>query len=223
MNISENPGPLFAALAEAQAKFKPVIRSESVTVRGQTKDGRPFTYDFEYAPLESIIDATREALSASQLTLTQLISGNELVTVLGHSSGAYLSSSVALPNTPRIQELGSAITYLRRYSMQAVLGIAAESDDDGAAQDGLQSQKRAPEPAPKPAKAKPSGAELPEKVREDLWEFAKKVGFSKPMLSDTCQNLFGKRRYDTLDEAAKLMEYLREQIPEEPEYLEGEP
>jgi hypothetical protein len=39
--------------------------------------------------------------------------------------------TIPTPENGTVQDLGSAITYLRRYSLQAMLGIAAEEDDDG--------------------------------------------------------------------------------------------
>jgi hypothetical protein len=54
-------------------------------------------------------------------------------TILAHSSGEYISESltmVAIMDTP--QSIGSAITYARRYSLLAALGVAT-CDDDGAA------------------------------------------------------------------------------------------
>lgn len=120
-------GPLAAALAKAQTDFPTVTRDKKVTV--QTKTGG--SYSFNYAPLDSILNAVRGPLSANGLVVVQLLDEGALVTSLIHDSGAVLSGRVDLPNTPDIQALGSAVTYLRRYAIQAMLGIAAEDDDDG--------------------------------------------------------------------------------------------
>jgi hypothetical protein len=120
-------GPLAAALAKAQAAFPRVTRDKTVTVT--TKTGG--SYSFKYAPLDSILEATRGPLAENGLTVVQLIDGHDLVTSLLHSSGAYLSGRAALPQSADIQGLGSAVTYMRRYAIQAMLGIAAEDDDDG--------------------------------------------------------------------------------------------
>jgi hypothetical protein len=120
-------GPLAAALAKAQAAFPTIGRDKSVTV--QTKSGG--SYSFKYAPLDTILSATRGPLTANGLALMQLLDDGALVTSLIHESGAIISGRIDLPQTANIQELGSAVTYLRRYAIQALLGIAAEEDDDG--------------------------------------------------------------------------------------------
>jgi hypothetical protein len=120
-------GPLVAALAKAQTEFATVTRDKTVTV--QTKTGG--SYKFSYAPLDTILAAVRGPLSDNGLVLVQTLDDGALVTSLLHESGGSISGRMALPGTNDIQGLGSAITYLRRYAIQAVLGIAAEEDDDG--------------------------------------------------------------------------------------------
>jgi len=120
-------GALAAALAAAQAAFPAISREKEVTV--QTKRGD--TYKFKYAPLDSILNAVRKPLSENGLALSQLLDDGDLVTMLMHKDGGRLAGRVSLPNVEGVQALGSAITYLRRYSIQAILGIAAEEDDDG--------------------------------------------------------------------------------------------
>jgi hypothetical protein len=120
-------GPLAAALAKAQTQFPAITRDKHVTVR--TKDGG--SYSFDYAPLDTIIAAVRGPLAANGLAVAQVLDEGDLITMLMHESGVVLSGRVSLPAADNIQGLGSAITYLRRYALQAVLGIAAEEDDDG--------------------------------------------------------------------------------------------
>lgn len=120
-------GPLAAALAKAQTDFPTVKRDKKVTV--QTKTGG--SYSFNYAPLDSILNAVRGPLAANGLVVVQLLDDGALVTSLIHDSGAILTGRLDLPGISDIQAFGSAITYLRRYAIQAMLGIAAEEDDDG--------------------------------------------------------------------------------------------
>jgi hypothetical protein len=83
--------------------------------------------------------------------------GPSIRTMLMHASGEWIGSEVALPSVPaRVQELGSLVTYMRRYALAAILGIAPDDDDDGNAADGngvktvAETPKRAPAKAAKP-------------------------------------------------------------------------
>lgn len=125
-------GELALALAKAQAAFPSITRSREVTVT--TKAGG--SYSFKYAPLDSIFAAIRKPLADNDLAVTQLLDGSSLTTLLLHGSGAVLTSRVPIVSGSGIQEFGSAITYLRRYALQAILGIAADDDDDGNAAAG---------------------------------------------------------------------------------------
>lgn len=136
-----NPsGALAGALAKAQAAFPPIPRDKEVEVK--TKTGG--TYTFKYAPLDTIIAAVRGPLSENGLAFSQLLDGGDLVTVLLHSSGETLTGRTPLPhsNGDTVQQYGSAVTYVRRYALQAVLGIAAEEDDDGNAASGNSAKAR---------------------------------------------------------------------------------
>lgn len=119
---TDDLGPLAAALAKAQSEFPAIVRDKEVDSRA---------YKFKYADLSAVISAVRPALAKNGLAFAQLLDGDDLVTMLLHESGAVLSGRVALPREGTVQQLGSAITYLRRYALQAVLGVAAEEDDDG--------------------------------------------------------------------------------------------
>jgi ERF superfamily len=120
-------GALAGALTKAKADFAPVTRSKTVKVT--TKTG--LSYTFSYAPLDTILDAVGPALMKNGLAFVQLLDGGDLVTMLIHESGASLEGRTPLPAMTDIQSFGSAVTYLRRYAIQALLGIAAEEDDDG--------------------------------------------------------------------------------------------
>lgn len=135
-------GKLYAALALARKAFPPIERTRTVRVR--TRDGG--SYEFAYAPLDTIFAATVGPLADQGLVLTQLLDGTDLVTKLGHQSGAELVSRMAIPQSDQIQQLGSAITYIRRYSAQAMLGLAAEEDDDGNTHDGNRVEAREDKP-----------------------------------------------------------------------------
>lgn len=125
---SATDGALAAALSKAQGEFPSIPRDKQVTVTSQ-RTGK--SYSFKYAPLDSILNAVRKPLADNGLAISQLLDSGNLVTTLLHKDGGSLSGRLPLPDVEGIQEFGSAVTYLRRYSIQAILGIAAEEDDDG--------------------------------------------------------------------------------------------
>src|SRR5215475_2439529 len=135
---------LNAALAKAQGAFPTIERSRTVTV--QTKSGGSFTYS--YAPLDAILAAVRPVLAENDLAIAQLLAGAEngagaaLVTQLRHASGELIESAFPFRPPDDPQALGSLLTYLRRYAITALLGIAADTDDDGAGAKGSPPQAR---------------------------------------------------------------------------------
>lgn len=155
---SDTIGGLAAALAAAQAEFPPIPKTKTVAVR--TDKG---TYTFAYAPLEAILDATRPALAKNGLALTQLLEGASVRTVLAHKSGEWIRSDAPLPTMPaKAQELGSLITYLRRYAAVSILGVAAEDDDDGNIASGhTVAPASGATTAPSPAGRQPAPTEAP--------------------------------------------------------------
>lgn len=122
----------------------------------------------KYADLAAIRDAVMPALNKHGLALVQMTAIHDgamtLVTRILHESGEIIESQYPLPMAARPQELGSALTYARRYSMAAICGIAAEEDDDGnTAEEGAKKSGMAPKPAMRapvspPPTAAPSGA-----------------------------------------------------------------
>jgi len=97
----------------------------------------------KYAGLEDIMGTIRNPLREAGLVVSQLPGDGTLTTLLAHfESGEFVKSTISLApvkdNNP--QAVGSALTYARRYSLSAVLGLAIGEDDD----DGHQAAKPAP-------------------------------------------------------------------------------
>lgn len=131
---SETIGKLAEALAKAQGNMS-----------AAAKDGKA-NYG-KYATLDSVWDAARKPLSDNGLAVTQAtdMAGDSmvLVTTLMHASGEWIGGVYPVrpvQNTP--QGMGSAITYARRYSLSALLGLTADDDDDGNAASGQQAAAR---------------------------------------------------------------------------------
>lgn len=135
------------ALAKAQEKITSPPRNREVEVVSKRTGGR---YTFKYATLDSIIDHVRPSLTENGLWFTQTLESGDngkyrLVTTLLHSSGQTIRSETPLlvEDGGGNQAFGSALTYMRRYSLTAMLGVAADEDDDANTADGntVESQK----------------------------------------------------------------------------------
>jgi hypothetical protein len=84
-----------------------------------------------YVDLSGVLKAAQPILAKHELCVTQIISGEFLVTLLSHKSGQWFRSICPIGNYKSQQDRGSAITYTKRYAICAILGIAADTDDDG--------------------------------------------------------------------------------------------
>jgi hypothetical protein len=121
---SESIKELAAALSKVQGAI-------GIAVKDSTN---PF-FKSRYADLASVWDACREHLAANKLAVTQLPTNAEsgrvaMTTVLMHASGEWIATecSVKLVKDDP-QAVGSALTYLRRYMLSAIVGIVADDDD----------------------------------------------------------------------------------------------
>ena len=108
------------------------------------KDSANPFFKSKYADLESVWDACRSLLAENGLCVMQFpgefIDGcMSLTTILAHSSGEWLKQTMEVPiGRPDkdgvikadAQAAGSAITYMRRYALAAVVGVV-QADDDG--------------------------------------------------------------------------------------------
>lgn len=84
-----------------------------------------------YVDLSGVLKAAQPILAKNGLCVAQIISGGDLITLLSHKSGQWFKSICPIGNYKNQQERGSAITYTKRYAICAILGIAADTDDDG--------------------------------------------------------------------------------------------
>lgn len=140
------------ALSEFQSELKQPELSKEVSVKTRTGG----TYSFKYADLSSCVKAAVPAMKKAGLAVTQLVIGGTLTTLLVHKSGQWFKSELQIGNSPDYQALGSAITYLKRYSYCAILGIVADTDDDANAACGNEATFK--EPAKRSSSKKSGGA-----------------------------------------------------------------
>jgi ERF superfamily. len=122
---------LYAALAKAQAQ-----------IEGARKGKTNPHLKSAYADLASVWDACREALTSNGLSIIQRSVGDDpqlvqIETILCHESGAEVSGTITMrPVKADPQGIGSCMTYARRYSLAAMVGVAPEDDDGNAASQG---------------------------------------------------------------------------------------
>jgi hypothetical protein len=146
---SEEIAMLVEKLSLAQSMITAPERNRSVSV--QTRAGG--TYNFKYATLDHIIEKIRGPLTSNGLWFTQIIREDQgsfiLDTRLMHASGQWIACQIPLiwDGQGGNQQFGSALTFMRRYSLTSLLGIAAEEDDDANAADGNTITDRKPAPA----------------------------------------------------------------------------
>lgn len=140
------------ALAKAQAEIQNPVKDRTARVKSDKAD-----YTYNYADLANVLDAVRPPLAKHGIAIVQapaVSPDGETLTVttrLIHSSGEWIETELTTGIDPgaKIQTLGSGITYLRRYALQAIVGVVAEEDDDGNQAQGqsAQTQQRRPAPA----------------------------------------------------------------------------
>jgi hypothetical protein len=127
---SESITELTKALVRIQAALKPAVRDKT----------NPFLKS-RYADLSAVWDVCRSLLQENGLAVVQVCGqageGSYLETILSHESGEWISGKYPLKpvRADDPQALGSAVTYARRYSLAAVLGIVTEDDDAEGAMD----------------------------------------------------------------------------------------
>lgn len=94
-------------------------------------------YGYVFADLPAIFETINPLLKKHGLGFTQPINGNQIRTIVYHiESGETIESLTDIPQGVKLsgmndfQVLGSAITYLRRYSLSSILGLVTDKDTD---------------------------------------------------------------------------------------------
>jgi len=149
-----------------------------------------------YADLMAYMDAADNALSEQGIAVIQpqhvTDSGNDIqYTILGHSSGQYIMSKTRLPckNRDDPQQFGASITYLRRFTYAAMVGLAPE-DDDGNAASGKKQNQQSQQGNSKP-QTQPTTTTISEAQGKRLFAIAKKSGWTNDALKDEIKKQAG--------------------------------
>lgn len=214
MNRSESVTKLATALVAIQPLFPTVPKTKIGKI--PLKSGG--SYSYTYADFADVMDAVKPILNGAGIAVLQLPNGNAIETVLLHESGEWISGTLELVDCTDPQKQGSAITYGRRYSLSAVLGIVTEDDDDGAAathsapaasQQQLQASERPSEGPTAYAGARqtqsvPAGEKIDKKRNGVIWYFFNKDGKAADAYVATRFNV--KRTQDlTIEQFTEMM------------------
>lgn len=140
------------ALAAAQGEFKAPVRTKTAKVKGQSRNGGEYSYEYKYAPLEEIINSVKDTLAKNGLFYYQYLLPprfNILRTVVRHSSGEFIPSDYPVfPTKDGAAGFASGVTYARRYGLSLALGLAPEDDDDNTETSAVGSPRMAEQPVP---------------------------------------------------------------------------
>ncbi len=125
------------AIADFKANPPEIVKETAVDFKSERTGQRTH---YKYAALANVIEKVTPELSKHGLTVSWRTEQNGKVKVtcrISHSLGHYEETSLAADHDTSgsknaIQAMGSAITYMQRYTVLALLGLAcSDSDDDG--------------------------------------------------------------------------------------------
>ena len=179
------------ALAELQANLPRITKD--LTAKVETRTGS--SYKYQYADLAQISRELLPLLSKNGLSFSSRPTRRDgqfvLAYELRHVSGEQIDGEWPLPDRGTPQEIGSAVTYARRYCLCAVTGLAPDDEDHDAIVAEKAERRRRREPSPEKAaapKAKPMSADQQKRMqtlfeqlgmgpkdREERLAYAKKV------------------------------------------------
>lgn len=183
---------IYEALLEVQKELK----------NPQNTHTNPF-FKSKYAPLPDILNQVRPVLNKHDLFITQSTGSNEegipyIETKVYHTVTCQSMTSGRLylpPDNQKVQGVGSAITYGRRYQLAAFLGISSEDDNDANNPEDKPESKKTPQkqtPKRKPQASKPkkkpkaSQTPTPKPEPEHDW---KQLSKQSPALKKVCDTL----------------------------------
>ena len=204
MKQSESIKSLLEGLVKAQAEF---------TTLPKDKSG----YGYKYTDLDTVISTVKPILAKYNIGFMQMLSTLEgnvkaITTRVFNSAGEWIEDTTPLPDvamakTNAAQNLGAAITYMKRYTLCAMLGISSDEDVDGNA------QQNAPQARPQQApqnKGPAGGPDTPEQKSLINTLLATKDANGKFVFSADEKKQVGRWRMERT--AVQVIDYLEKQI-----------
>ena len=214
MKQSEKIATLLESMVKAQAEFKTLPKD---------KEG----YGYMYTDLDTVITAVRPILAKHNLGFMQSLTTTEeqrpaITTRLFNTTGEWIEDTIALPDvamakTNAAQNMGAAITYMKRYALSAILGISSDEDMDAATPQVQNATQKQTAPAPK-GKKLAGGADTEAEHKEILQLLDTKYPDGSPMFAEEKKKVQSWRTERT---AAQVIEYLKsEQEKRSADYFE---
>lgn len=145
--------------SESIAKIAPALVAAQSEMGDVTKDAKNPFFKSNYATLNAVREACMPILARHGLGVLQPIvskDGKQYVeTMVFHTSGEFIMGEMEVTTKPNAnaQEVGSAVSYARRYSLMSMLNLAAQDDDAAAASGTVVKETKTEETKPV---AKPS-------------------------------------------------------------------
>lgn len=154
---------LAAALAAMQAELPKLRKTEKAKVNGESKTGAKISYSYGYTGLDQVVETVLPALGKNGLSVTSKTSFADglfmLEVALLHEGGEREIGYWPLPDPRRVgpQDIGSAMTYGRRYLTLSLTGTFPGGEDD----DGAKAQETPRESWDNAKPVKPQNAPVP--------------------------------------------------------------
>ena len=150
-----------------------LLKAQTAITFAKKGADNPFFHS-KYADLPTVIDAIKPALNDNGIVFIQLPSRSvdelntsgpqllHLTTRLMHESGEWIEDTACCPLVKQDpQAYGSAITYLRRYSLAAAVGLYQDDDDANGASGHPQAQQTPKTAVSSPVRATPAPIQVP--------------------------------------------------------------
>ena len=212
MEHSESIGKIAEALAEFQAEVKDPARDKD----------NPY-FKSKYVAIDGLLAAVRPILAKHGLSVIQSTGGNgqdiSVTTEILHTSGEWIRTDALVLKAVKAdpQGAGSAVTYGRRYSLSAALGVAWDDDDDG----------NAASTPPKAEKPKAKAEHRKVEALRSIASMAKSIGVSNDDIKEIMRRRYNKSASSELTDAeaadmdANFAAYAAEVKDDEAKLMEG--
>jgi len=211
---SEQINEIAGALAAAQSELPSAIK-KSINPHLRNR----------YADINSIYEAIRDVLPRHGLAVVQTMlptdgSRAHVRTTLAHKSGQWFAGECVMPLDRQggAQGMGSAITYARRYSLAAIVGVVADEDDDANAAQGRTSKAQVQQ-AREQAKANNPNPATPAQLKALATILSKRHGDDREARIREMEGFVGRKLTScnelTKDEIADFLDAVQNGAPQE--------